>query len=185
MSRSSEAAAGRSAAAPKPKPYMNPYLAGVGLGVSLLLAFVLVGRGLGASGAFTRAAAAGVEAIAPDHVQENPYWKRYAGDGRRPLDNFLVYQVFGMILGGMFSAYAANRVRRETSRGPNISPRGRIGLAVGGGVLAGFGARLAGGCTSGLALTGGATMALSGWLFMFAFFAAGFGGAALVRRQWL
>jgi len=51
--------------------------------------------------------------------------------------------------------------------------------------MAGFGARLAGGCTSGLALTGGATLALSGWIFMVSFFAAGFGGAALVRREWL
>ena len=35
-----------------PQPYMNPYLAGIGLGVTLLAAFVFVGRGLGASGAF-------------------------------------------------------------------------------------------------------------------------------------
>ena len=37
----------------EPAPYMNPYLAGVGLGLVLLLAFVLMGRGLGASGAFS------------------------------------------------------------------------------------------------------------------------------------
>ena len=32
------------------KPYMNPYLSGVGIGVVLLLAFLIMGRGLGASG---------------------------------------------------------------------------------------------------------------------------------------
>jgi hypothetical protein len=170
--------------APAPRPYTNPYLAGLGLGLALLAAFVLVGRGLGASGAFTRTIAAGVDAVAPDYAEDHPYWGEYTAGDRDPLDDFLVYQMLGMILGGMFSAYAAGRVRRTSERGPRISVRGRLLLAAAGGVLAGFGARLAGGCTSGLALTGGATLALSGWIFMLSFFAAGFAGAALVRRQW-
>ena len=39
-----------------PAPYMNPYLAGIGLGLVLLASFVVMGRGLGASGAFSSAA---------------------------------------------------------------------------------------------------------------------------------
>ncbi|MBF8248605.1 MAG: putative transporter component, partial [Bacteroidetes bacterium] len=35
------------------QPYSNPYLAGLGLGLVLLAAFVVMGRGLGASGAFS------------------------------------------------------------------------------------------------------------------------------------
>ncbi len=35
----------------KSQPYSNPYLVGVGLGLVLLAAFVIMGRGLGASGA--------------------------------------------------------------------------------------------------------------------------------------
>jgi uncharacterized membrane protein YedE/YeeE len=167
-----------------PRPYLNPYLAGVGLGVSLLLAFVLVGRGLGASGAVTRATVTAVDVVAPSHAENNSYYKRYVAGDQRPLDDFLVYQMLGMILGGVLSAVTARRMMRETSRGPRISRGGRMALAVAGGVLAGFGARMAGGCTSGLALTGGATLALSGWIFMFTFFGAGFVGAALVRRQW-
>lgn len=38
----------------EPKPYWNSYVAGIGLGLVLLAAFVLTGRGLGASGAMTR-----------------------------------------------------------------------------------------------------------------------------------
>ena len=166
------------------KPFMNPYLAGLGLGFSLLAAFVLVGRGLGASGAFTRLNAAVVEKVAPDHAHSQAYWKKYTTRKKAPLDNFLVFQMLGVILGGMLSGYAAGRLRKDVSRGPNISVRWRLLLAAGGGMMAGFGARLAGGCTSGLALTGGATLALSGWIFMMCFFAAGFAGAALVRRQW-
>jgi hypothetical protein len=163
---------------------MNPYLAGIGLGVSLLAGFVLVGRGLGASGAFTRLNAAVVEQVAPEHAHAQSYWKRYTTRKKAPLDNFLVYQVLGMILGGLVSGFAAGRIRKEVSRGPRISTKWRLVLAAGGGLLAGFGARLAGGCTSGLALTGGATLAVSGWVFMMCFFGAGFAGAALVRRQW-
>ena len=39
------------------RSYANPYVAGVGLGLVLLAAFVVMGRGLGASGAFASAAA--------------------------------------------------------------------------------------------------------------------------------
>lgn len=172
-------------AAPAPPEYTNPYLAGLMLGIALLAAFVLVGRGLGASGAFTRTEAAALEVVAPDYAHEHVYWKKYTTGSKGPLDDFLIYQALGMILGGLVSASLAGRARREILRGPRISKRARLALALGGGAIAGFGARLAGGCTSGLALTGGATLSLAGWLFMFTFFAAGFAGAALVRRQWL
>lgn len=168
----------------EPRPYINAYLAGVGLGVSLLLAFVLVGRGVGASGAFTRAEAAVVETVAPKTAHSQPYWKRYTTRAKAPLDNFLVYQALGMVLGALLAALWLRRLRKEVLAGPNISVRSRLLLAAGGGILAGFGARLAGGCTSGLGLTGGATLAAGGWVFLGTFFAAGFVGAALVRRQW-
>jgi uncharacterized membrane protein YedE/YeeE len=180
----SESRPSESAPHPRAERYMNPYLAGIGLGVSLLAGFVLVGRGLGASGAFTRLDAAVVETVAPNHAHTQSYWKRYTTQKKAPLDNFLVFQVLGMIFGGLVSGYAAGRIRKEVYKGPRISTRWRLVLAAGGGVLAGFGARLAGGCTSGLALTGGATLAISGWVFMMCFFGAGFAGAALVRRQW-
>jgi hypothetical protein len=46
-----------------PKPYWNPYVAGVGLGLTLLAAFVIIGRGLGASGGFTTAVSYGVQVV--------------------------------------------------------------------------------------------------------------------------
>jgi uncharacterized protein len=48
----------------------------------------------------------------------------------------------------------------------------------------GGGAVLARGCTSGLALTGGALLAAGSWLFMFAAFAAGYLVAPLVKKAW-
>jgi hypothetical protein len=48
----------------------------------------------------------------------------------------------------------------------------------------GFGAKLARGCTSGLALTGGALLAPGSWIFIATAFAAGYATAPLVRRHW-
>ena len=54
------------AARPRPvKPFWNPLLAGLLLGLVLLLTFVLTGHGLGATGASTRLAAWLGHAVAP------------------------------------------------------------------------------------------------------------------------
>jgi uncharacterized membrane protein YedE/YeeE len=60
----------------------------------------------------------------------------------------------------------------------------RLATTFGGGVMIGFAARLARGCTSGVALTGGAQLALSGWIFVIAMFATGFLVASIFRRLW-
>ena len=49
----------------------------------------------------------------------------------------------------------------------------------------GFAAALARGCTSGQALSGGATLATGSWLFMLMVFAGGYAVAYFVRRQWI
>ena len=59
-----------------------------------------------------------------------------------------------------------------------------MALALGGGVLTGFGARLARGCTSGIGLSGGATLAVAAFLFLIAFFIAGIVASCIVRRAW-
>ena len=50
--------------------------------------------------------------------------------------------------------------------------------------MMGFAARLARGCTSGQALTGGAVLSLGSWVFMFAVFAGGYMLAPFIRRMW-
>ena len=167
------------------KKYWNPYLAGIGLGLTLLLAFVIMGRGLGASGALMRLTAWITSIISPEHVNSNPYLAKYAGEGVNPFRNWLVFEVIGVVVGGFVSAWLAGRLKIMTGRGPNISDKARWGFAFLGGALMGFGARMAYGCTSGQALTGGATLALGSWAFMFAVFAGGYAMAYFVRKQWL
>ena len=70
------------------------------------------------------------------------------------------------------------------SRGSRVTPRVRLVFALAGGLLVGFASRMAGGCTSGQALTGGALLLGGSWAFLVALFAGGFLVAPLVRKEW-
>ena len=165
--------------------YWPPYAAGVGLGITLLMTFILMGQGLGASGGFTRYLVALLSWAAPHYVARNPYWSEYAPPGQSPLMSFLVFELIGVVAGGFASGWLAHRVRISVDKGPRISARSRYVLALAGGLVTGYGARLARGCTSGLALSGGAVLSAGAWAFMMAVFAAGFIGAYFVRRSWI
>jgi uncharacterized protein len=171
---------------------MSPYLAGVGIGVVLLLAYVIMGRGLGASGAFSSVVTAAVTAAAPAHAAASPYHTQYAKalgsdavTGSALLRDWLVLEVIGITLGALLSGLLAGRFAwGDVGRGPRADRRSRLAYAVAGGAIMGIGAKLARGCTSGQALTGGALLSVGSWIFVGAAFAAAFLVAPLVRRQW-
>jgi uncharacterized membrane protein YedE/YeeE len=164
--------------------YWNPYVAGVAIGLTLLAAFYVLGTGLGASGAFTQFLAAAGEKLAPAWTEANRYLGQYTGEGKNPLKDWMVFQFAGVFLGGLIGAVTAGRLKFEVERGPQSAARQRLLLAFAGGAITGVAARLARGCTSGQALTGGAQLALGSWAFMMAVFAAAFSLAYFVRRQW-
>ena len=165
------------------RPYADPYLAGIALGLVLLGSFVLTGRGLGASGAFAATAAGVTNAVAPARAAASPLWSRYL-QGEGPWREWLLFELAGVVIGGFVSALLAGRLRRTVERGPRMSSRARVACAFGGGALMGFGAILARGCTSGLALTGGALLATGSWIFIGAAFTAAYLFAPLLRRAW-
>jgi uncharacterized protein len=165
--------------------YWPPYVAGFLLGLTLLATFVIMGQGLGASGGFTRYLVALLAWVAPRYASAHPYWSEYVQPGQSPLLDFLVFELIGVVLGGFVSGWLAGRVRIAVDKGPRIATRTRYLMALAGGSLMGFGARLARGCTSGLALSGGAVLSAGAWVFMMAVFVAGFTGAYFVRRYWL
>ncbi len=166
------------------RPYWGPFMAGGALGLTLLLTFYLTGHGLGASGAYTAATAAIVERVAPDHAQNNSYLGGYITPGRSPLLSWIVFELLGVMIGGFAGAVTAGRLKAQIECGPSIGRGSRVGLAFLGGLFTGFASRLARGCTSGQALSGGAVMALGSWAFMLAVFAGGFLAAPFVRREW-
>lgn len=169
-----------------PQPYWNPYLAGFGLGLVLLAAFVIMGRGLGASGAFSTVVSTSVNAVSPDHVKSNEFFSAYSDPvSANPFKDWYVIEVIGVLIGGFISGFFAHRFKVTVDKGKNISAKGRFIYAFLGGSIMGYGAKLARGCTSGQALTGGAQLNVGSWAFMIFIFIGGYAAAYFVRRQWI
>jgi uncharacterized membrane protein YedE/YeeE len=169
----------------RPAPYANPYLAGAGLGLVLLAAFVVMGRGLGASGAFASTAAGATAMLSPARAQSSALFAGYVNADGGAWTDWLIFEIIGVAIGGAVSAWFAGRLRFEIERGPRVSRTGRLAGAFVGGALMGLGAVLARGCTSGQALTGGALLSVGSWLFMIGAFAAAYFVAPAVKRAWL
>ncbi len=167
------------------KPYWNSYLSGVALGVLLFLSFWITGNGLGSSGGVQRVLAFVLDIFAPTHVDQTPYWAKLAGGDKNPLNNWLVIEIVGLLAGGLVSGWLGGRLKVETRKGPRITDKTRWFMAFGGGMIMGFGARLARGCTSGQALSGGAVLSAGSWAFMFSIFIGAYGLAWFFRRFWL
>ena len=168
-----------------PARYWNPYVAGVALGLVLLASLVVTGRGLGASGAANRLGITLMDAVASSVVDASPYMAHAKAGGKSPLDARIVFLAVGVLLGGFFAAYTSRRLKKEVIRGPRITSRARLLLALAGGVLMGIGARFSLGCTSGQALTGGSVLSVGSWIFMMMVFAGGYAVSPLARKEWL
>jgi hypothetical protein len=166
------------------RAYVHPYLGGIILGIVLFLAFFLTGNGLGASGGLNRIIVWVQDMIAPEHVDRTAYLLKLAGGDKNPLDDWVVPMIFGTLAGGFVSGWWNGRLKVETNKGPNISVRSRWVWAFVGGAIMGYGARMARGCTSGQALSGGATLSAGSWAFMFAVFAGAYAVAWFVRKLW-
>lgn len=169
----------------KPKKYMNPYLGGALLGLVLVFAFWVSGRGLGASGAPKSLIVAGVEAIAPAHAATATYFKEYGSAKENPWKAWLVFQMMGVVVGGFISGAFAGRLKFKVEKSPKITNKTRIIFAVIGGILFGFGSQLGRGCTSGSALTGMAVLSVGGFVTMAAIFGTAFGLAYFARKLWI
>ena len=164
---------------------MNPYLGGVLLGLVLIAAFWVSGRGLGASGAPKSVMVAGVQAIAPSHAESATFYKEYLSTHEHPLKGWLVFEMLGVLVGGFLSGAIAGRLKFKVEKGPGITSKVRIIFAVFGGALFGFGSQLGRGCTSGSALTGMAVLSVGGFVSMAAIFGTAFGVAYFARKLWL
>ena len=162
------------------KAYINPYLAGVLLGFVLLASFVIAGRGIGASGAVSQTLAHAYDSLGVT----NAYLQQQKSDDSI-WQTWIIMEVIGVFLGAWLSAKWGGRIKKEVVRGEGCSTdRRRILFALAGGVLMGFAARLARGCTSGQALSGGALLSVGSWLFMLAVFAGAYLTILAVKREW-
>ncbi len=158
----------------------SPYLCGAGIGVLCWLAFLFSGGGLGASGAYATAAgllerlARGPQKSSRQYYDENP-----------PQVNWGLLLLVGVVVGAVTSSMMAGRFEFEAF--PQVfqarfgdSWLTRLGTGFFGGALLAFGARMAGGCTSGNGITGTMQLVVGSWLAAACFFIGGIATAFLL-----
>jgi uncharacterized membrane protein YedE/YeeE len=166
------------------KEEWSPYIAGALLGLVGILTVLLANNLLGASGAIENLAGLVGQAIAPN-LFDNVYFDFVMPPG-------ITWQVIllaGIFLGGTLGAWSSKTLRLRINDdsqwkrifGPQIWKRWLL-LFVGGVILE-YGAGLAGGCTSGLAISGGMLLAPAAFLFMAGMFASGILTALIVYRK--
>lgn len=158
----------------------NPYAAGIGIGVLSWITFALMHQALGVSTTIAKVPGAVIGTIAPEHVLGNAYW---GGKSFIPEKGEVMFDwQFWLVLMLPVGAWIGMRLSRERFReqipalwqwrfGPSL-PLRWMGAFVGGFIML-FGARMAGGCTSGHGISGGLQFALSSWTFFFAMFLSG------------
>lgn len=167
------------------KKYWNPYFGGVMLGLLLLATFYITGRGLGASGAAKSTVVAITEKVAPEHAQESAYYSRFISDDHHPLNEWLVFEVIGILAGALLSGSIAGRLKFKVEHSPKITSRRRLVFAALGGLAFGIGSQFGRGCTSGAALSGMATLSLGGFVAMLSIFGSAYAFAYFFRKNWI
>jgi uncharacterized protein len=164
---------------------MNPYLAGTMLGLVLLLAMFLSGRGLGASGGIKYCVVSMVGAVDRPHAEKSVYYSKYFENGKKPLNNWLTFEILGVVAGGFISGALSKRLKFKIEKSPSISNTRRLIFAFLGGVCFVYGAQLARGCTSGAALSGMAVLSVAGFVTMMAIFGSAYAFAYFFRKNWI
>ena len=169
---------------PLAKPRWSPYVVGALLGVLSWITFATMDKALGTSTTMVRAVGAAERLVAPEHVAQNAYFTKYLGTKEKPKPWF-EWQ-FALVLMLPVGAFLASKLSRSRIREsvPEVW-KARFGdrkalrwaMAFGGGAIMLFGARMAGGCTSGHGLSGTLQLAVSGWIFTGALFASGVAAA--------
>lgn len=169
----------------KKNPYLNPYVAGFLLGLVLLLTFYMTGRGLGASGAVKSAVVTTVNTVSHEYATTSTYISQFISDDSHPMNNWLVFEVIGVLIGALISGILSGRLKFTIEHGPRITSKTRLIFAALGGLAFGFGSQLGRGCTSGAALSGMATISVAGFITMLAIFGSAYLFAWFFRKLWI
>lgn len=163
-------------------PAWSPYVVGALIGVLSMLTFYFSSKPLGASTAYARAAGMLGMAIAPQHTLSLKFYK-----DNKPAVDWEVMLVVGVVVGAFLAAWHGSELTGpwvppmwEERFGDNIAAR--LAVALLGGALMAFGARLAGGCTSGHGISGALQLSVGSWIALICFFASGIATVMLMYR---
>ena len=154
-------------------PAWSPYLVGVGIGVLSWLTFYFSDKPIGASSFYASVAGMIGKFFAPKHTASLAYYKE-----KPPAIGWEFAFVVAAIFGGFLAATTGGEFRNEwlhpmwTARfGDSIGLR--FVVAFSGGILMAFGARLAGGCTSGHGISGTLQLNVASWIALICLFIGG------------
>lgn len=166
----------------------SPYLVGAGIGILSWATFYFMNKALGTSTSFVGAAECLIGAVAPEHAEANAYFvKEYGakGGGFKPILDWQMALDIALIAGAFLAAWLAGDFQGRAVPGVWAERFGpsrakRYAAALIGGFILMFGARMAGGCTSGHGISGGLQLAVSSWTFFVSMFISGVVAAALM-----
>jgi len=151
----------------------SPYVAGALAGVLLVLSLWVSGKFAGASTSFVRTAGMIEDVVAPEHVKNNAYLQ-----SKKPEIDWQWMFVIGIFAGAVISSLTSRSFRFESTPpmwrarfGAGVAFRGVVAFV--GGLVAMFGARLAGGCPSGHGLSGVMQFAVGSLIAAACFFIGG------------
>jgi len=164
-------------------PAWSPYVVGALIGLLSMLTFYFSDKPLGASTAYARAAGMIGKLVAPKHTESLKYYQK-----NKPAVDWEVLLVVGAIGGAFLAAWLGNELTVEwlpamwKARFGEGSLALRLAAALFGGVLMSFGARVAGGCTSGHGISGTLQLSVGSWIAVICFFVGGIATAILMFR---
>jgi uncharacterized protein len=168
---------------PYPAPAWSPYVVGALIGVLTLLTLAFSKKPVGASSAYADLAGLAGRAAAPRHIASLPYYREH-----KPAVNWTLLFVLGAIGGAFLAAWSGGELTGRYLQELWVARFGeesyllRTLFAFAGGALMAYGARMAGGCTSGHGISGTLQLAVSSWIAVICFFAGGIATAMLIYR---
>lgn len=156
----------------------SPYLVGALIGVLSMATFYFSDKPLGASSAYTRIAGLLTRFVSPRHAKILPLYREM-----EPKVEWELMLVVGVVIGAFVAAWTGGEFTgawvpatwaKRFGNGVGL----RLAAAFAGGAVMAFGARLAGGCTSGHGISGTMQLSVGSWIALACFF---IGGAIVAR----
>jgi uncharacterized protein len=150
----------------------SPYLVGTLIGVLSMATFYFSNKPLGISTSYARLAGLVGNLFSKGHTEALEFYQ-----DKKPKIEWGVMLMFGVILGAFVAAYTGGEITAawvpalwQERFGPDVVLRSSVAFL--GGAIMAFGARLAGGCTSGHGISGALQLSVSSWIALACFFAA-------------
>jgi len=163
----------------------SPYVVGMGIGLLSWFAFFTADKHLAITLQYEHIGAMAQMAAMPHAVEANGYYAARAAQGLEPRVGWYFMLLLGVFIGARLSSWLSGELSKVTV--PPLwrwrfgdSRARRFAAAFIGGALMVFGARVAGGCTSGHGISGTLQLAVQSWTFILLAFVVAIGTAFLI-----